>query len=263
MKIEVMDITPGLATEWLRQNTRNRPVSTDRAEKYARDMSAGRWISNGETFKRATDGTLLDGQHRLTAIVLSGATLEEAVVISDLAPETQDTMDQGRARTVADVLGINAVKNASIVASIARRGWQWEQANFKFTSHTAPTPAEIRQFVTANPLVHRSAEIAAEMRAAFRVAKPSVVGTTHFILMGVDQDDAAQFFASFAHGAGLEDNHPVLSLRNRFLNDKIMGKRNPFHQDIGLIFRAWNGVREGRTMARILHTAEEPMIQPV
>jgi hypothetical protein len=123
-------------------------------------MSAGRWISNGETFKRATNGTLLDGQHRLTAIVLSGVTLEEAVVISDLAPETQDTMDQGRARTVADVLGINAVKNASIVASVARRGWQWEQTNFKFTSHTAPTPAEIRQFVTANPLVHRSAEIA-------------------------------------------------------------------------------------------------------
>lgn len=262
MRVTIIDVTPAMAAKWLQQNTQNRPISVDRVEKYARDMAAGEWALNGEAVKRALDGTLLDGQQRLTALVKADVTVP-MVVVEDLLPEVQDTMDQGRARTVADSLGIHGIKNAPVVASVGRRAWQWDQGNYKFSSQTSPTPAEIRAYIKAHETVHRSAEMAAQVRSSFRVAKQSVVGTAHHVLLGISPDDAALFFAQMTNGAGLEQGHPVLTLRNRFLTDKITGKRNPFHQDVALIFRAWNGVREGRSMARILHTAEEGMIQPL
>lgn len=262
MRITITDVTPELAAEWLKQNTRNRSISADRVAKYARDMLAGHWPLNGEAIKRATDGTLLDGQQRLSAVVEAGVTVT-MLVVEDLPPETQQTMDLGRVRTLSDNLGINGTSHAVVVAAITRRSWQWSQGNLKFAAYISPTIPEMQAFLDDNPSILRSAELAVQIRSSFRVAKPSVIGTAHQVLLRIDQDAAALFFAQMLNGAGLEDNHPVLTLRNRFLTDKITGKRNPFHQDVGLIFRAWNGVREGRTMAKIAHTADEPMIKPV
>jgi hypothetical protein len=262
VKVEIVNVTPDIAAEWLKQNTQNRTISSARVESYARDMANGDWALNGEAIKRAEDGTLLDGQQRLTALVRSGVTVP-MLVVDGLPMDAQDTMDTGRARTVSDALGIHGVANATTVAAVGRRAWQWEQGNTKFTITVSPTPSEVQAFIKANPSIHRSAEIASQIRTSFRVAKQSVTGTAHHILLKINPDDAALFFAQMANGAGLDTGHPVLTLRNRFLNDRMMGKKNPFHQDIGLVFQAWNAVREGRTMAKTQHTAEAPMVKPI
>lgn len=262
MKSETLEVTPDMAQEWLRLNVRNRRPSRERVEKYARDMEAGRWALNGEAIKRATDGTLLDGQQRLEAVVRANVTVT-MLVVSELPPEAQDTMDQGRTRTVADVLNINGVVNAAVVAAIARRAWQWEQGNLKFGPAVSPTPAEMRAFIQDNPAIHRAAQIASQVRTSFRVSKQSVTGTTHYILNGIEPDAAALFFAQLGNGAGLDTGHPVLTLRNRFTTDRMTAKVNPFHQDVALTFRAWNAVREGRTLLKVVHTAEEPMVLPL
>ena len=77
---EIVTLTPALAAEWLNSNTCNRPLSTLRASRYARDMKAGDWRFNGETISFTADGRLVDGQHRLTAVVESGVTIQQVVV---------------------------------------------------------------------------------------------------------------------------------------------------------------------------------------
>ena len=61
---------------------------------YAADMKAGRWQLNGEAIKFDKNGHLLNGQHRLHAVVRADTTIQ-MLVISGLDPETRTTMDSG------------------------------------------------------------------------------------------------------------------------------------------------------------------------
>lgn len=77
-----MKINHEIATEMLTHNTNNyrKKIDKTKVQEYADDMANGRWENNGETIVFRKDGTLADGQHRLMAIVESGATVEMLVV---------------------------------------------------------------------------------------------------------------------------------------------------------------------------------------
>lgn len=79
--ITVEKITPAKALEYLKMNVNNyRKLSKAKVAIYAKDMSEGRWVLNGETIVFAENGILLDGQHRLAAVIQSGKTVEMTVV---------------------------------------------------------------------------------------------------------------------------------------------------------------------------------------
>jgi hypothetical protein len=66
------------------------------------DMTAGEWPLTHQAIAFDEQGNILDGQHRLWAIVESGKTIE-MVVGRGLAAEVRDFIDQGIPRTVVDV----------------------------------------------------------------------------------------------------------------------------------------------------------------
>lgn len=114
------DVGPGLATEYLERNIRNRGVKKSLVESLTVDMSENAFRFNGDTVRFDTDGTLIDGQHRLRAIVTSGATVP-MLIVEGLEPTVMDTVDQGVSRTVLDILSTHSVSaaNMSVVASTA------------------------------------------------------------------------------------------------------------------------------------------------
>lgn len=71
-------VTPMKAARWLKRNIANRRVSPKVVRNYAGDMSRGEWLLNGEAIKFDRDGNLLDGQHRLGAIVHNGKSVRLA-----------------------------------------------------------------------------------------------------------------------------------------------------------------------------------------
>lgn len=263
MQIELRDITPAEAKAMLEANTHNRPIREKYVSALAREMTEGRWFPNGATYKICSDRRVIDGQHRLAAAVLADHTLVNVILVTDLPMEAQATTDIGKGRTSADNLSLSGYKNAAVLASVARRAWQWDRNNVKFHSSLTPTHTEIAAFVEANHRIHRSAEIASATRSTFKAVRQAVTGTAHFILTDIDQSDSAEFFARLAHGAALSSGHPILALRQRFMNDSAMRKTNPFHQDMALIFRSWNALREDRSLLKVQHGPDDPMIFPV
>lgn len=103
MKTELMTVTPDIAREWLKRNHHNRAVVKSVVERYARDMTAGEWKVTHQGIAFAPDGSLLDGQHRLLAIVASGVTIITNVT-QGVSDEAFIGMDGGRSRTLADRL---------------------------------------------------------------------------------------------------------------------------------------------------------------
>lgn len=120
-----MDITPEIAAHWLQNNVRNRPLADDTIIAYARDMRNGEWVETHQGLAFNDRDELIDGQHRLHAIIRAGVTVRMMVTfglkseIEGKECTTMDAVDRGRPRSVADQLRIqHGMKDGSKIAMI-------------------------------------------------------------------------------------------------------------------------------------------------
>lgn len=75
-------VTPEKAAVWIGNNPHNRPAKQSRVAELAEFMKQGKWIENTDFPIEVLDtGELLNGQHRLTAIMQSGVSLLMTVAI--------------------------------------------------------------------------------------------------------------------------------------------------------------------------------------
>ena len=88
----VVDVTPELAQSWLDANQPYHTVSEYRVQKLAAQMRAGHWRLDCNGIAFAKNGTLLDGLHRLLAVVRSGKTVPMIVIINEPI-ENMDVID--------------------------------------------------------------------------------------------------------------------------------------------------------------------------
>lgn len=73
MKLSIEIITPKLAETYLAHNTNNyRKINHSNVKKYAQDMKDGKWEETAEPISFSPSGVLLNGQHRLSAIIKAG-----------------------------------------------------------------------------------------------------------------------------------------------------------------------------------------------
>src|SRR5690606_25091996 len=80
---------------------------------YAEDMRAGKWSPNGASIVINADFDLVDGQHRLSAVVASEVTLALTIVLCRVRG-VENTIDIGRTRTPQDILRIGRTEAATI-----------------------------------------------------------------------------------------------------------------------------------------------------
>ena len=136
MKIEKVLVTPEIAAKWLANNTQNRNVNKDRVNRYASDMVNNKWRNNtGEFVKIAKDGTLLDGQHRLIAVIKSKKSIE-LDVLTDLENDLFQVLDTGKSRNSSDILQIAGIKNATTVAGLINKFNMFMNTNVRNSSST-------------------------------------------------------------------------------------------------------------------------------
>ena len=108
MRLEKVIVTPELAGQMMSKNERNRKIRTDAVGRIANDIRNGNWVLNGESIKLDKDGYVLDGQHRLTAIILTGIPVETYVAY-DVERNAAMTIDTGIRRNESDVIRIAKV----------------------------------------------------------------------------------------------------------------------------------------------------------
>jgi hypothetical protein len=125
LRSQWIEVTPALAKTWLENNFRNRPLREDTVKAYARDMILKKWVATHQGIAFNDKDELIDGQHRLHAIVLAGVTVRMMVTFglpSQVAGQemtTMDAVDRGATRSVGDQLVIqHGFKYGSMTASI-------------------------------------------------------------------------------------------------------------------------------------------------
>lgn len=83
IKEELVTITPQMAERILSTNYTNRPIKRELVEKYKKAMLAGKWKVHKPGIELTYDGKLINGQHRLTAIIESDCSVEMWLVTTD------------------------------------------------------------------------------------------------------------------------------------------------------------------------------------
>ena len=240
----VVFVTPEMAERWLGRNFNNRNLVDKDVQSYARDMAAGRWDLNGESLKFAADGTLLDGQHRLSAVIKANATVP-MFVVRGLSNSTQDSMDTGRKRSAADMLTIHGEKHCQIIAAAVRIavGTQDRQPIQKVkVSH-----AQVADFLSAHPELRDAAAHASNLYRDTD-CPPSVVAYTLWRLSQIDPNAALDFWTAASTKVDLAEGDPVLGLVHKFAEVRRNRQKLTVEMQLSLVYRAWNARRAGQSM---------------
>ena len=104
-------ITPELAQKWLKEtNNFNRPITQAVVDMYVRQIKSGLWRRTHQGIAFDTYGTLIDGQHRLMAIINTGVTVP-MLVFMDESPENYEYIDCGRNRSNLDTMRMSSRNN--------------------------------------------------------------------------------------------------------------------------------------------------------
>jgi hypothetical protein len=91
-----------MARRLLARNTGNRPMRRTHVQYLKGVLLRGEWVLNNDAVMISTEGVLLNGQHRLSAVIESG-TPARMLVMYDVPPETYKHIDNGIHRSVADL----------------------------------------------------------------------------------------------------------------------------------------------------------------
>jgi hypothetical protein len=102
-------VTPELAKKYLEMNTINRPILPSRVSSYSSQMKAGDWDLTHQGIAFGRNGSLLDGQNRLMAVIESGKSVK-MLVTTGLPYDTpmNVNIDRGLIRNNSVILGENS-----------------------------------------------------------------------------------------------------------------------------------------------------------
>jgi hypothetical protein len=241
--VRFIDISPAVARSLLDRNTRNRKKSQIDIADWSKEMKAGRWRETSQGIGIARDGIIVDGQHRLEAIVDSGVTVNMVVVVG-LDPEVFTVTDVGRRRTSGDALGMVGESSTTQLAAIVRLAYEFDS-------------------LLGGPRINRKGRIHHDVLLAYRSGKEeqlreatkacqnvrafglpvnkTAFGVAYYLVGrdGNDQDLADEFFEGVRSGISLTGTDPRYVLRRVIFNDETTRRSSIANRHLALILKAW------------------------
>ena len=255
-----INVSPAMAEKWLVLNQANRPLTDTHVSRFAETMRRDQWTLNGQPIIFSEEGTLLDGQHRLHAVLESKKSVDFDVRFG-VKTEAMVTIDEGKKRSSGDVLFMMGFKNHTTTAAAARMVMRY-QDNLKALEggKDAPNNIEVLEWCRNNPHIEQVVEWAQKYYMKMRGNTPltgSKIAAYKFICDEIDKSLSDDFYYRLVTGAGLEIDSVMFMLRDRLMS----GKNNPEinlrpSYITGLLATAWNHERNGRTPKRLLYSEE-------
>ena len=240
----LVKVTPAIAKEWLdKSNNKNRPLDKRRVKFYTESMRLGKWAATGEPLIFGTDGGLLNGQHRLSAVVASGESIDFMVTFG-VEPTAFRNADRPKPRSFSDHLAVEGVSDHHTLSSAVALLQKMEN-NFSESSALA------RYDDLDEILAHHPGLSSTPSRTGAGLIPSSCCRVLWYITHRAEPNIAPEFWRLFISGAGLDNGSPILALRNKILT--IKAKRGRFEQKtiFAMFSRAWNAYYTGSKMAKI------------
>lgn len=265
-------VTPSLAETLLTRNNKNRPVNNANVNKLAYAMTNGEWLFNGSLLTFDMHGNLLDGQHRLMAVIKSGKSVPFKIS-TGFKSEVFSTIDINKVRSSSDILAIAGVSNYQLCASTANFIFQFMRGSINDSASKSSrqlsrpnkglTHKELLKFVEVKPNLKTSVEYQLSIRKQqpMAILPAHVVSGFHFLFSEKDEDLATTFLNQLLVGDKLSNESSVYHLRNILIKSKMDSTKRIIHSDmIKLVVNAWNLFKKGKKVKSLSIPDTLPMI---
>lgn len=253
-EVVIRNIGAEEATDILSKNTKNRRITRANVDFIKDEMINGRFMMNGATIVIAEDGTLLDGQHRLTALIEVGMRFDFIFVLN-ADKESFKTIDTGKNRCSADILSIEGVKNSHNVASAIRKIMDEFRTKRKLSKNGTVkiSNTEIFQYYLQNKYeIEESVDLCMSLyNNEIKVITPSAAAALLILFSRENKQKAKSFIRELFKGEKEFESNAALTLRKRLLNYKIDGVRLDEANLRALCIIAFKAYKENRDIGKI------------
>lgn len=247
----LMTITPLMAEEILSRNEKNRPKSASTVKKYAEEMRSGRWVQTGIPLVFSKSGSLLDGQHRVAAIIENGSP-QSFYCVFGVEDAAFAFIDQGKKRTASDIFAIHGVPHYTAMSAAVRWVWAYETKRMYYgysglAGGVTLSPDQLYDVYLKHERLQESVPIARTF-AVSRLAAPSLMVGLHYLCACKSRQQADDFFLKVGDGVGFTNKTEPAYRLHRFLTDNVMSSRPVRGVHVAAItINAWNAQRQARS----------------
>ncbi|MEU1761147.1 hypothetical protein [Micromonospora sp. NPDC005652] len=291
MWTETINVTPEMAEEMLTrppavlpggQRVEQRPLDMGHVAKLKAAIERGEWTLTPQGLIEAPDGGILDGQHRLNAILQSGKTLRMRIT-RNVPPQTFYALDGGKKRTVANHLSTMGEKNTNHLQSALKSLHCWEQwsadpdgplagwtnwsrkdVSYPQTQDVLARWPQMREAVRDGSNMMRQVKGIPAAAAVFLVLVDATIKQTYG-----DGPDATfwqlklrEFVQAVQTGEMIARNHPAYTLREWIRNGSGGAGPEKREKQLLALLKAWKAYVSGKTTAIVKFAPGESMMTP-
>jgi len=241
-------ITPTMAKRYLETSRGNRPISQDTVRSYAKTMMDGKWRLNGVPIIFDSEKRLLDGHHRLHAIIAANRAIEMSVTYG-VDSDVFTTYDCGRHRSLGQILAMNGIESYNNVAAVVAVSSALVNTGRVHQNNSAKTlrmtnDMYFEKWKEDPEAYNECTRLARQLYAVARILRISWIGGIAYFLThtgGYQFDFVKRFFSAVCNlettGISAADELRKFILRNERNNDS---KKITDEYLFAIVVKAWN-----------------------
>jgi hypothetical protein len=271
------EISPERAMQMLEKMEANRTVSERHVNKLKKDMVARRWKLTGQGITFDANGRLVDGQHRLWAIIEGGVTVTQLVVYGADPEDVILSIDLGRGKSFGDIQRIKGEQSYNALAAAVGLIAAADKSIASKTSVNTTRLEQYSHFELQDLLdgYRERYDLDYAVKYAHRLTSkplkvPHSAGSTAYFLLAEKYGDeqVEPFFHQLSKGehpdgSGLERGLPVKALRARFITEHDEKPRPNRTWYLEAILRTFVTQMRGHTSTRYQTPSNPGYLKPL
>ena len=254
LRTEELEVTPEVAREWLASMAPNRRLSNTNLNNMIHAMEEGRWHTDGSPIKFDQVGRLIDGQHRLFAIIHTGMP-QTFLVVWGVSEMAMTTLDTGKTRSRADVLLIHDpnivdVNNTAAAATMMLR-WEKGARNNNLRNEYLSNDEVVVFYDEHKDDILDAVKHGRKLQHGVGAGSNQAFALIWWLISQIEAEDAEFFWDRLIDGQGLESGNPIYALRELLRREAMTAQtRERMRADviIALTIKAWNAYRQGESI---------------
>lgn len=271
-------VTPEYAEKLLQKNVCNRPLTQKTVNWYAHQMSTGQWTISGQTISISDKGTLLDGQHRLAALIKANVCLWFTIAY-DVPSDSFINYDSLKSRSPRDAFSIAEIPNYTQIATLIsgynaiitgqiaslgfgfkldQRGVGVAQTKFKFTNKEM-----IELYYSNSELFQEVNRYAVSFYNNKKLFRISQIGAFMYHLINDKMHPKEKVFEFFRqlHTNENVTNKTIFYLREKLIDDAISQFKMIPRMKYVYLVKTWNAYILGKEFKRFQYSEDDNFIQ--
>lgn len=260
-----VEMTPELAQKYLDTQIHNRNINYGWVASLAQTINKGLWIPDGNSIKMDDAGHLIDGQHRLLAVIRSGKTVPMEVK-SGFPHDAIFVIDAfTKPRSVADILTLAGVKNSALIGG-GIRVFVDEMGGGGRSCRVSPS--YIKMVYEESPdMWQRIASLANLSRRDHKnqiklLPTSSIAGWAgYLIIMREHSYEKVEEFFTMLCSTSEARNVSVEKLRKVLLRNAVSSKKYTYSVIRSLVAKTWNAYVTGKTIKCLKFSKDEENVQ--